>query len=136
MAPPLAIHALRHVAASLLIERTALCDHRQHDHVLAHRTLRQAAVCVLRRLAYLRDNTQRLSLAAQRNLKVEGKLENREVGMKRTSNSDQTYSAEPRYVQGGFQPIGHKGREGKIDGLPVGPCGEMSPVGLPGPGII
>ena len=56
--------------------------------------------------------------------------------MERTSNSDQTYSAESRCVQGGFQPIGHKGREGKIDGLPVGPYGEMSPVGLPGPNII
>jgi hypothetical protein len=56
--------------------------------------------------------------------------------VERTSNSDQTYSAESLCVKRGFQPIGHKGREGKIDGLPAGPYGEMSPVGLPGPNII
>ena len=98
VALPLTIHALRHVATSLLIEQTAQCDRHQHDHVLAHRTLGRTAVRTLRRLGHLRDNTPRLGLAAQRNLKVEGKLENREVGVKRTSNSDQPYSAEPRCV--------------------------------------
>ncbi len=56
--------------------------------------------------------------------------------MERTFNSDQTYSSETPCVQGGFQPIGHKGREWKINGLPVRPGGEMCPVGLSRPQII
>lgn len=62
---------------------------------------------------------------------IEGKVRNREVSVERTSISDQPYSTEPRSVQGGFQPIWHKGLEGKIDSLPVRPRRENSPVGLP-----
>ena len=65
-----------------------------------------------------------------------GKARNREVGIERTSNSDQPYSTEPRSVQGGFQPIWHKGLQGKIDSLPVRPRREISSVGLPRPDII
>jgi hypothetical protein len=55
--------------------------------------------------------------------------------VERTSNSDQIYSADPCCFHAG-QPIGHKGCEGKIDGLPLGPCSEMSPLRLPRQGII
>ena len=68
-------------------------DHNQHDHVLAHRTSSRAAVRALRRLGHLRDNTQCLTLAAEEDLAIEGKLGNSEVGAERTPNNDQTDAA-------------------------------------------